>query len=112
MLFYRDSLALATFALILTILLRKLQDVSTDMPNWISSTTMYVLSNKAGRFLILNDKESKIASESIIIEDSSDLPKSGMKESWRNFAAIVEWLSFFCVILTYAIILITLVPTG
>ncbi|KAL6429102.1 hypothetical protein ACFW04_008111 [Cataglyphis niger] len=112
MLFYRDSLALATFALILTILLRKLQDMSTDMPNWISSTTMYILSNKAGRFLILNDKESKIANESIIIEDSSDLPKSEMKESWRNFAAIVEWLSFFCVILTYAIILITLVPTG
>ncbi|CAL1681656.1 unnamed protein product [Lasius platythorax] len=112
MLFYRDSLALATFALILTTLLRKLQNMSTDMPNWISSTTMFVLNNRAGRFLVLNDEESKIAGESIGIEDSSDSPKSGMKESWRYFAAIVEWLSFFCVILIYVIILITLVPTG
>ncbi|XP_072764597.1 uncharacterized protein [Anoplolepis gracilipes] len=111
MLFYRDSLALATFALILTVLLRKLQNINTDMPNWISSTTTFILSNKAGRFLILNDEESKITGESII-EDSSGLPKSGMKESWRHFAAIVEWLSFFCVIVTYVIILITLVPMG
>ncbi|KMQ83196.1 neuronal acetylcholine receptor subunit alpha-5-like protein [Lasius niger] len=86
--------------------------MSTDMPNWISSTTMFVLNNRAGRFLVLNDEESKIAGESIGIEDSSDSPKSGMKESWRYFAAIVEWLSFFCVILIYVIILITLVPTG
>lgn len=112
MLFYRDSLALATFALILTTLLRKLQDISTDMPNWISSTTMFVLNNKAGRFLILNDEESKIAGENIIIEGSTDLPKFGTNKSWRYFAAIVEWLSFFCVTLTYAIILITLVPIG
>ncbi|XP_029155415.1 neuronal acetylcholine receptor subunit alpha-5-like [Nylanderia fulva] len=112
MLFYRDSLALATFALILTTLLRKLQNMSTDMPNWISSMTMFVINNRAGRFLILNDEESKIAGDSIVIEDSSDLPKSGIKESWRYFAAIVEWLSFFCVILIYVVILITLVPIG
>lgn len=111
-LFYRDSLALATFALILTTLLRKLQNMNADMPNWISSTTMFVINNRAGRFLILNDEESKIAGDSIVIEDSSDLPKSGIKEPWRYFAAIVEWLSFFCVILTYAVILITLVPIG
>ncbi|CAL1681657.1 unnamed protein product [Lasius platythorax] len=112
MLFYRDSLALAIFALILTTLLRKLQNMSTDMPNWISSTTVFVLNNSAGRFLVLNDEESKIAGESIVNEDSSNLQKFGMKKSWRYFAAIVEWLSFFCVILTYVIILITLVPTG
>lgn len=82
------------------------------MPSWISSTTMFILNNKAGRFLILNDEESKIAGENMIIEASSDLPKFEMKKSWRYFAAIVEWLSFFCVILTYAIILITLVPIG
>ncbi|XP_029155413.1 neuronal acetylcholine receptor subunit alpha-3-like isoform X2 [Nylanderia fulva] len=112
MLFYRDSLALATFALILTTLLRKLQNMSTDMPNWISSSTMFVINNRAGRFLILKDEKSKITGDSIVIEDSSDLSKSGRKESWRYFAAIVEWLSFFCVFLIYVIILITLLPTG
>lgn len=74
---------------------------------------MFVLNNKAGRFLILNDEKSKAAgANTIIFEGSSNLQKSEMKKSWRYFAAIVEWLSFFCVILTYAIILITLVPIG
>lgn len=112
-LFYRDSLALATFALVLTALLRKLQNTSTEMPSWISSTTMFILNNRAGRFLVLNEEESKIAGGSI--EDSSDLSKSEMKmkeSSWRYFATIIEWLSFFCVILTYVVILITLVPSG
>jgi len=109
-LFYRDSLALATFALILTALLRKLQNMSIEMPSWISSMTMFILSNRAGRFLVLNDEESKIDG-GIVIEDNSDLPKSGVKESsWRHFAAIIEWLSLFCVIFTYIIILIILVP--
>ncbi|KAL0108459.1 hypothetical protein PUN28_015183 [Cardiocondyla obscurior] len=115
MLFYRESLALATFALILTALLRKLQNMSLDMPNWMFSITTFILSNKAGRILVSNDEESKIVGESIVAEDSSDLPKYKMKikeSSWRYFATIIEWLSFFCVILTYIIILIILVPSG
>lgn len=112
-LFYRDSLVLATFALILTALLRKLQNMSMEMPSWISSTTIFILSNRAGRFLVLNNEESKIDG-GIVTEDSSDLSKSGMRKesSWRNFAAIIEWLSFFCVMLTYLIIVIILVPSG
>lgn len=112
-LFYRDSLVLATFALILTTLLRKLQNMSMEMPSWISSTTIFILSNRAGRFLILNNEESKIDG-GIVTEDNSDLSKSEMRKesSWRNFAAIIEWLSFFCVMLTYLIIVIILVPSG
>lgn len=113
-LFYRDSLALATFALILTALLRKLQNMTIEAPTWISSTTIFVLSNRAGRLLLHNDEESKIAGESAAVEENSDVPRSGMRtkeSSWRHFAAIVEWLSFFCVALTYIIILITLMPT-
>lgn len=113
--FYRESLVLATFALILTALLRKLQSMNMEMPSWMSSTTTFILSNRAGRFLVLNDEESNRTDGGIITEDSSNLPKSGIKmkeSSWRHFAAIIEWLSFFCVILTYIIILIILVPSG
>ncbi|XP_012521970.1 neuronal acetylcholine receptor subunit alpha-2 [Monomorium pharaonis] len=115
LLFYRDSLALATFALILTVFLRKLQNMSMEMPSWMSSTTTFILSNRAGQFLILNDEESKIASGDSVTENSSDLPKSEIKmkeSSWRHFSAIIEWLSFFCVIITYIIILIILLPSG
>lgn len=113
MLFYGESLALATFAIILTALLRKLEDISTEIPNWISFTTTFVLSNKAGRFLILNDDESKITGRDIVTEENSDISRSeiGMKKSsWKHFAAIIDWLSFFSVVLTYVIILIILIP--
>ncbi|XP_011690759.1 PREDICTED: neuronal acetylcholine receptor subunit alpha-5-like isoform X2 [Wasmannia auropunctata] len=113
LIFYRESLALATFAIILTAVLRKLEAMSTQIPNWISFTTTIVLSNKAGRFLILKDDEFKMAGKDIATEESSDVSKSEMntkKLFWKYFAAIIDWLSFFCVILTYAIILIILVP--
>lgn len=112
MLFYRESFALATFAIILTALLRKLEDMSTEMPNWISFTTTFVLSNKAGRFLILKDDESKIAERDIVTEESSDVLKSEVSRkelSWKYFAAIIDWLSFFCIVLTYVITLIILI---
>ncbi|TGZ54211.1 Neuronal acetylcholine receptor subunit alpha-5 [Temnothorax longispinosus] len=117
LLFYRESLALATFAIILTALLRKLEDMSTEIPNWISFTTAFVLNNKAGRFLILKDDESncKIIDRDIVTEENLDAPKSEIstkESSWKYFAAIIDWLSFFCVILTYVIVLIALVPAG
>lgn len=116
-LYYRDSLALAVFALVLTAALRKMQEMSIEMPYWISTTTSFILSNRAGRFLILTDDDSKLSTTGILGgegEDNSDLPKSGREpkeSSWRHFAAIIEWLSFFVTIFTYIIILITLVPS-
>jgi len=112
-LFYRDSLAMATFTIVLTALLRKLQNASIEVPSWISSATTFVSSSKVGRFLIINDEESKIIDG--VTEENSDLSKSEMRTkeaSWRLFAAIIETLSFLCVAFTYLIIVITLVPTS
>lgn len=116
LLFYRDSLALASFALILTALLRKLQSMSIETPNWISNTIIFVLNNRAGRFLILNDNESKTSSVDVVVnetDENSDLSKQNderKEASWRHFAAIVEWVSFLGVVLTYVIDLMVLVP--
>ncbi|CAL7939608.1 unnamed protein product [Xylocopa violacea] len=115
LLYYRDSLALAVFALVLTALLRKLQETSIEVPYWISTTTSFVLSNRAGRFLVLTNDSSKSSAGGILgneTDDNSDLPTavaSSKDSPWRQFAAIIEWLSFFVVILTYVIILFTLV---
>lgn len=111
--FYGDSVALATFAIILTVLLRKLEDINTEMPNWISSITTFILSNRIGRFLILKDSEIKLADENTATEANLNVPKSETKlkgPSWNHFATIIDWLSFICVILTYIIMLIIVVP--
>lgn len=114
-LFCRDSWALATFVLILTVLSRKLQDISTEMPSWASSVTIFVLSNRAGRFLILTEEESKMITGDIANDRDSNVPESGAttrKSSWKHFVVIVDWLSLFCVTFAYIIMLIILVPAG
>ncbi|XP_017758780.1 PREDICTED: uncharacterized protein LOC108549775 [Eufriesea mexicana] len=117
LLYYRNSLLLAVFALMLTALLRKMQEINIEVPYWISTTTSFVLSNRAGRFLILADDDSKLSTERILsgeTEDNSELPKprtSPKESSWRHFAAIIEWLFFFLVIFIYVIIIIILVPS-
>ncbi|XP_026669888.1 uncharacterized protein LOC108625585 [Ceratina calcarata] len=113
LLYYRDSLALALFALLSTVLLRKLYEMSGDVPYWISTATSFVLNNKAGRFLVLTDNER--LSDRILTgenEDNNDLPKSESRSkdsAWIHLAVIIEWLSLFAVILSYIIILATLV---
>jgi len=113
-LFYQESLALAIFAIILTALLRKLENMNIEMPNWISSPITLVLNNRAGRFLVLKDEDSKITDEDTATEENSDISaKSQIKmkdSSWKHLAVIIDWLSFFSVIFIYIIILIILVP--
>ncbi|KYM82835.1 Neuronal acetylcholine receptor subunit alpha-5 [Atta colombica] len=108
LLFYRESLALATFVMILTAMLRKLENMSTQTPNWILFTTTFVLSNKVGRFLIL--KNNKIADKDVETEGSSESEISLKESSWKYFATIIDWLFFFCLIFIYIIILIILLP--
>ncbi|KAL0109018.1 hypothetical protein PUN28_014249 [Cardiocondyla obscurior] len=108
LLFYRESLGLATFALILTALLRKVEDMTTDIPSWISLATTFVLNNKAGRFLILKDDDLKTTDRDNVNEENTNAPKS----SWKYFSTIIDWLSFFCIVLTYAIVLIILLPVS
>ncbi|XP_053996969.1 uncharacterized protein LOC128886285 [Hylaeus anthracinus] len=112
LLYYRDSLALAVFALILTALLRKMLTMNIEVPHWVSSTTSFVLSNRAGRFLVLGDEDSNriLGTE---MDDNIDSPKTeatSKESSWRQLAAIIEWLSFFVVVITYVILLFTLMP--
>ncbi|XP_072764165.1 neuronal acetylcholine receptor subunit alpha-3-like [Anoplolepis gracilipes] len=113
LIFYGDSIALAVFTIILTTLLRKLEAMNTEMPNWISSTIMFVLSSRTSRFLILKDNEIKMTDEDTVTEGNSNVSKYKveMKElSWKHFATIIDWLSFICVILTYVISLIIFIP--
>lgn len=47
--------------------------MSTEVPNWISFITTFVVSNKAGRFLIFKDNESKIAGRDTVTEENLDI---------------------------------------
>ncbi|XP_058803962.1 neuronal acetylcholine receptor subunit alpha-2-like isoform X2 [Phymastichus coffea] len=116
LLFYRDSMVLATFAMIVTALLRKLQVANSSAPGWIVSTVTFMASNRAGRFLLLDNADVK-AELSNAERDSEDTVESANvavtkkhDDSWRKLAIIVEWIAFFATTFTYFLLLILLVP--
>lgn len=116
MTFYQNSLALAVFSMVLTILLRNLQVVTTSSPKWIALVAVFVLRYRLGRLFLLRDKEEKCFVE---IEEETDNNAEFMqsvaiatknKDTWKRFAKIVECLSFFCVMFTYIVMFYTFIP--
>ncbi|XP_033219703.1 neuronal acetylcholine receptor subunit alpha-5-like isoform X2 [Belonocnema kinseyi] len=114
--FYQNSLALAVFSMVLTILLRNLQVVTTSSPNWISSLAVFVLRYRLGRLFILSDEEAKYFVE---VEEETENNAESMQyvtiatkkeDTWKRFAKILECLSFFCVLVTYIVLLYTCIP--
>lgn len=114
--FYRDSLILAAFALIMTIVFRKLQMTTATAPKWISYVVSTLGYYRLLRFLVINDEDSKGSFElEEEIEDNVESVQSTSSDSsnekiWHGFANLLEWLSLFSISLTYFILLITLIP--
>ena len=114
-LFYRDSLILATFTMILTMVLRKVYAAKIAPPGWIVTTVSYVANNRAGRFFLLDNAESSskylIGDQEGISDTASLTPTAGRNaETWRKLVLIVEWLSFFVVLFHYVILIFLYVP--
>jgi len=58
--FYRDSMILATMALLTSIIVRGLKRTSLSAPVWISSLSNWVLLNRFGQILIFHNLYPKV----------------------------------------------------
>jgi len=58
--FYRDSMLLATMALLTSIILRGLNRTSVSAPGWISGLSNWVLMNRFGQILIFYNLYPKV----------------------------------------------------
>ncbi|XP_024946149.1 acetylcholine receptor subunit alpha-like [Cephus cinctus] len=116
LIFYRDSLAMAGFAIFLTTFLRQLHAISRPAPGWISSINTFILNNKVGQIFLLNTLDPK-ASAGLETEadDNSGLVQLRTSsrdndQSWSLMAIFIGRLSFIGVLLTYIIMLFLLLP--
>ena len=114
-LFYRDSLILATFTMILTTVLRKVHAAKIAPPGWIVTTVSYVANNRAGRFFLLDNAEGSGKDlvgdeEGVSNTVTSTLAAGRNGESWRKLVLIVEWLSFFVALFVYVLLIFLHVP--
>lgn len=111
--FYENSLGLATFALILTSILRQLQELTTEPPMWISAGTTSIVRSRIGRILLVSILDpaatAKIEAD---VDDNTDLVQSNSKRSpWRYIIVLIGWLAFLSVLLAYIALLSTCFPT-
>ncbi|XP_014226820.1 neuronal acetylcholine receptor subunit beta-3-like [Trichogramma pretiosum] len=111
LLFYRDSMIITSFAIVLTTLLRKLQSTrGIPAPIWIESSVSFVANNPAGRWLLLEDwppGNSKVIGS----DDREPIDAMPMKiDNWRRLALIIDWLALFASTFTYLLLFISRIP--
>ncbi|XP_011879779.1 PREDICTED: neuronal acetylcholine receptor subunit beta-3-like [Vollenhovia emeryi] len=114
LIFYESSLGIAVFALILTSMLRHLQELTTEPPVWISAGTTSILRSRIGRILLISILDpaatAKIEAD---VDDNTDLVQSNSKRSpWTYITVLIGWLAFLSVLLAYIVLLSTCFPTN
>ena len=113
-LFYLNSFVMASLALILTFVLMKLQNKTTAPPNWITSSTIFILRSKVGQILLLSVLDPKAsAGLECDADDNSGLVREDSKtQPWTHVTVLLSSLSFGIFFFTYLIMYAILIPGG
>ncbi|XP_046142321.1 neuronal acetylcholine receptor subunit alpha-6-like [Osmia bicornis bicornis] len=112
--FYENSLVLAAFSLILTSILRHVQELNTDAPAWLSSVTISILKSRVGQVFLISILDPKVsASMERNTDDNTNLVSFDRKEStWKYTSILIGWIAFFSVLFVYVIMLALFLPTS
>lgn len=97
---------LATLALMLTCLMKRMIELETSPPAWVTSYVSLILASKPGQILLLSILDPRASAR--IEEDADDnndlvgnqTPK---KTTWNYVIIILGWVSFLSYLLTYSI---------
>ncbi|KZC13516.1 Acetylcholine receptor subunit beta [Dufourea novaeangliae] len=80
--FYEHSLMLATLSLILTSILRHLQELTVDAPLWVSSASISILKSRVGQIFLMSILDPKVSAEmELNADDTTNLVSIQKKES-------------------------------
>jgi len=110
---YENSLAIASFIIVLTSLLRYLQNLSSNPPMWISNGTTFILRSRVGQIFLVNilnpAATAKIEADA---DDNTDLVPSGSKKMpWLHVTMLIGRLTFLSVLFAYIVLLSMYLPT-
>ncbi|XP_069678421.1 neuronal acetylcholine receptor subunit alpha-10-like [Periplaneta americana] len=113
MTFYRDSMLLATTALMATLVMRGLGRNSLAAPVWVSDLSSRVLQNRFGQVLVFHSLDPKAAAA---VSEASGGEGAGLVEGaaatsgWNTFTTLLNLLLFILTLLTYFILLVGFIP--
>lgn len=110
-LYYENSLSLATFSLLLTMILSKLEKSNTKAPEFLTSITSDILKSKMGKVLFINMLDPKAYVGLKEVEDDTILIATKKKEHpWKYVTILIGWISFIVVLIIYIVTLIIYLP--
>ena len=112
---YESSLIMAAFSLILTSILRHLQQLNTDAPAWVSSGTVLILKSRVGQILLMSTLDPKVSAKMQLLnaDDNTNLVSPNKTDStWRYISILIGWLALFSIFLVYVIMLGVFLPTS
>lgn len=111
--FYRDSMLLATMALLTSIIIRGLKRTSVSAPVWISGLSNWALMNRFGQILIFHNlypKGGGAASEISGDEETNLVGNGTQSHTWDTFSSLLNLTFFVITFVTYLILLIGFIP--
>ncbi|XP_033220606.1 acetylcholine receptor subunit beta-type acr-3-like [Belonocnema kinseyi] len=111
LLFYENSLMLAGFTLLLTVILCKLQKLNKEAPKFLTSAATYVLKSRIGQVFLVNILDPKVYMGLNEIEDDAILTTPAKKkQTWKYVSILIGWISFTGVLIIYFVMLINNIP--
>ena len=113
--FYESSLIVAAFSLILTSILRHLQQSKATAPTWVSSGTVLILKSRVGQILLMSTLDPKVSAKMQLLnaDDNTNLVSPDKTDStWRYISILIGWLALFSILLVYVIMLAVFLPTS
>ncbi|CAG9863122.1 unnamed protein product [Phyllotreta striolata] len=112
--FSRDSLLLAMFALLFTLVFRSLLAKKTMPPGWVSSIVSGVLACKPGQVILLSDYSTKESAAAKGEEDGAGIVSTNTSvnnlQDWELFTRLLDKLFFIIYIIVYFVMIISLMP--
>ncbi|KAJ8924335.1 hypothetical protein NQ315_007131 [Exocentrus adspersus] len=112
LLFARDSLLMAVFTVVFTIILRNIKQKQVPANNLISSFVSCVIGCSLGQYLFLDDNSMKGVAMAKGEEDGTNIVSSTENNvsDWAVFAKIVDFLLLVCYIIVYLVMTLNFVP--
>ncbi|XP_076237953.1 nicotinic acetylcholine receptor beta2 subunit [Calliopsis andreniformis] len=114
LIFYENSFILATFSLMLTNILRCIQQLKVQAPVWISSASISIFNSRIGQVLLMNILDPHISARMELYADDNTILVTSTERSgtWKYISILIGWFAFTSILFVYIIMLVLLLPTS
>ena len=107
--FFRDSMLITGLMVLITVVMKHMNTNQERPAMWIETTTDFLVRNRVGVILLVNENKGTLDSESLdVVEQHKKISRHNI--TWKSFAGIVDRILFIAVLVAYILMFISLLP--